>query len=242
VRAIVDRQRIATVAAVLAAVVVVAGIAATEPTDGALAVAVALVLAPVATFAVAVAASRFAGGWFPPAAAAVYVLLPFVAERFVLGPYRAGYREHALPALVGLQAPAAFAIGVLAALGAAFLPPRIAAALGAVTLVVSAVAWGLGGIGDLSPLLHETAWSVALAEWALLATVAAAVLRRPLLGGAIAAYALAVLLYASTRVYADAGFWRGLAPAAPLAAVLLTSLWLLVPRLRPARTSLRRAA
>jgi hypothetical protein len=242
VRAIVDRQRIVTAGAMAASVLVVVLVAATQPTSGALAVAVALVLAPVATFAAAVTAARFAGGWFPPAAAVVYVLLPLLANRFVLGVYRADFDAHALPALVGVQAPALLALGVVAGLAAAFLPARPAAALGVVALVAGVLAWGVGGLGDLQPMLHETAWSVALGEWLLVATVAAAVLRRPLVGVAAGGFVVAVVLRASTHSFGHAGFWRELAPAAPLAAVLLSALGLLVPRLRPAAAPGRRAA
>jgi hypothetical protein len=222
-------------ACAIAEIVVVAVTAATQPTSGALAVLAALVLAPVAVVAVARAAARFAGGRFPLAAAIVYVLLPFIGNRFVLGQYRAAYDRNALPALVGLQHTGLFALGVLAVAAAALAPERVAAAAGAVVLVVALVVWHPSGLGDVQPFLHETAYSVALPEWVLAASIVALVLRRPYLGAAVGCLAIAAVLRAAQQPLDDQGFWRELGVLAPLGAVLLSGLWLLVPRLRPAR-------
>ena len=228
------RQRLLLAACVAAQVAVVAAVAATQPTDGALSVVVALALAPVAVLGVAATAARLRDGAFPVAACATYVLLPFLGNRFVLGGYRSAFDRHALPALVGVQATAAFALGVGAIVAAALLPPRVTAAAGGVALVAALVAWPPGKLADLQPMLHETAWSVALAEWLLVATIVAVILRRPPLGIALGCLALAVVLRAAHQPLDDEGFWRALGPLAPAGGVLVSSLWLLVPRLRPA--------
>jgi len=197
-------------------------------------VLVAVVLAPVAVAAVAATAARFADGWFPVAAAAVYVLLPFLGNRFVLGPHRSAYDHHALPTLLGVQHTGLLAIGIAGAVLAAVLPARMAAAAGAAGLVAALVAWGPGSLGDVQPFLHETAWSVAFAEWVVVATIAAVVLRRPLLGAALGCAAVAAVLRAAHHTADVGAFWRTFAPLVPLGGVLVSALWLLVPRLRPA--------
>jgi len=232
---VLERRRGVILAAALAAELVVIGVAHEEPTSGAAAVVAALVLAPAAVLAVARAAGRLAGGWFAPAAAAVYAVLPLAANRVLLPEYRPVFDAHALPALVGLQSTWMLALGIalVAAIGFA---PRRANAAGAVVLVVAAAAvWGLGDVSQLQSRLHETAWSVALTEWLVVASILAAMLRSPAAGGALGAVLVAAILRASHQPYDDGTFWRELAPAAPAAAVLVSSLALLVPRLRPAR-------
>jgi hypothetical protein len=223
-------------ACALAQIVVVLAVAAREPTSGALAVVAAVVLAPVAVVGAATTARRFAGGRFPAVAAAVFVLLPFLARLFLLAPQRPAFDRFALPALVGVQETGVFAAGVAAVLVTALAPELVAAAAGTVALVVALIVWSLGAIGDLQPLLHETAWSVALSEWLVVATIAAVVLRRPLLGAALGCVAVAAILRAAHQPFGDAGFWRALAPVVPVGAVLVSALWLLVPRLRPAES------
>lgn len=231
-----DRRRLLWLGACTAAqLVVVAATAAAEPSSGTAAVVVAILLAPVAVAAVATTAARLADGRFAVAAAVVYVLLPFLGNRLVLGPYRNAFDRHALPALVGTQATWLLGVGVAAALLTAVLPELVAAAAAAAFLVAALIAWSPSDVGALQPFLHETAWSVAFPEWLVVATIAAAILRRPLLGGALGCFAVAVILRAAHHPLDDAGFWRSLAPLAPLGGVLVSSLWLLVPRLRPAR-------
>ena len=227
------RQWIVLGACAIVELAVVAVVAHEEPTAGTFAVLVALLLAPVAVVGVAATAARFAGGYFPLAAAVVYVLLPLAANRFVLAPSRAAFDRRALPSLVGTQHTWLLAVGVVAALLAATLPERMAAAAGAVVLVAALVGWGAGNLGGVQTLLHETGWSVAFPEWLLAATVAAAVLRRPYLGAALGCFACAIVLHAAHESGVGS-FWGALAPLAPLGAVLVSSLWLLVPRLRPA--------
>ena len=65
---------------------------------------------------------RIAGARFAVAAAAVYVLLPLLANRFMLVDYRSTFDAHALPALVGVQHTWVFAAGVAAAVAVALLP------------------------------------------------------------------------------------------------------------------------
>ena len=228
-----DRRLLSALAACAAAeLLLVAAVAAKEPTSGALAVVAALVLAPVAVAAVAAVARRFAGGRFPIAAAVVYVLLPLAANRFVLVSSRTAFDKTALPTLVGTQHTWLLAVGVLAAVLAATQPERAAAVVGAAVLVASLIVWHAGRLGHVQTLLHETGWSVAFPEWLLVAAIVAAVLRRPYLGTALGCFALAVVFRAAHHAAEVGGFWSALAPLAPVGAVLVSSLWLLVPRLR----------
>jgi hypothetical protein len=218
----------------LAQTILVLGVAATQPTAGGLAVAAAVVLGVVAVAAAAAAGARLAAGWFPVATAACVVLLPLLGNRFVLAPDRADYDRRALPALVGTQATGAFALGVLGIVLVAVLPELAVGALGVVVVVVALVVWSPGALGGVRPMLHEHAYSVALPEWLVVATIVAALLRRPLLGLGLGGLAVATILRAAHEPFAAAGFWRGLGPLAPAGGVLLASLWLLVPRLRSA--------
>jgi hypothetical protein len=229
-----DRRQARVPAACAAAqLLVVIAVAATQPTSGAVSVAVAIVLAPLSVLSVAAAAARLSRGRFPSAAAIAFVLLPLFANRFVLGPYRGAFDSHALPALVGLQATGWFALGVLLVAIVAVAPERIVAAAAAAALVAALFAWSPGALGDVRPMLHESAWSVALAEWVVAATIVAAVLRRPYVGVSLGCIVVAAILRASHQPYDDAGFWRALAPLAPAGGVLLASLSLLVPTRGP---------
>ena len=210
------RPRLTLAALAAVEVVVVAAIGSAYGTDGPLSTIAALVLAPVAVGLTWQLAHRFAGPRFADFAALVYVALPALAAATMLATYRSTFVHRALPNLVGLRGTAWFALGL--AIGAAALF-RIAAPVLAVTgLVLLGVSWG-----DLSAIrigLHETAWSITMLEWLAFAGVVGAALKSP------------------TRAAGLAGW---LALAAPAVAVLLSSLWLLVPplRLAPAPTSAR---
>jgi hypothetical protein len=232
---VLDRRRGLTIGAAVAAELVVIGVAFKEPTSGAPAVVAALVLAPIAVFAVIRAATRLAGGWFPPAAGVVYALLPLTATRLLLPTYRPVFDQHALPTLVGLQSTWMLALGIVLVLAVAFAPVRVDAAAAIVLVVAAAIVWGFDDVSALPSRLHETAWSVALTEWLVVASVLGALLRSPAVGGALGAVLVATIMRAAHQPYDDGTFWRDLAPAAPAAAVLVSSLALLVPRLRPAR-------
>src|SRR5439155_1591197 len=156
--------------------------------------------------------------------------LPLLASRYMLGTYRGTFDANALPALVGLRHTATFAAGLALAAGAAFAPRRVAAAGGAVALMAAAATWQLDGVSALRPALHETIWSITLLEWLVVAGILGALLRSPLLGTAVGGWLLAAALWAAHRGYDGAVFWRSFAIAAPAAAVLLSSLALLVPR------------
>jgi hypothetical protein len=214
-------------------VAVVLAVAAKQPNAGAGAVVAAVLLAPVAVVAAAAAARRLAGGWFPLVAAAAVVLLPFLANRFLLARERADFDRHALPALVGTQATGVFALGVFAVVLVAVLPRTVAAAAGLAGVAAALAVWSPGALGDLKPMLHETAYSVALPQWLVVAGIAGAALRRPRIGIALGSVAVAAILRAAHQPQADAGFWRGLGPLVPAGGVLLASLRLLVPPLRP---------
>ena len=230
-----SRQGLAVAALAAAALVVVALVAATQDTDGAVSVVVALLLAPVAVGATARIGGRISGPRFAVAAAAVYVVLPFLANRFMLFDYRATFDALALPALVGVQHTWVFAIGVAVAVAIAFLPRAFAAVGGVLAFVIAAAAWQFEGVGRLQPAFHESVWSVTLLEWLLVAGILGALLRAPLLALAVGGWLLAAILWGAHRGYADALFWQSLAVAVPAGALVLSSLALLVPRLRPAK-------
>ena len=228
------RQRVAVAALGIADVVVVAVVAARHhPSAGSL--VVALVLAPVAVAATAAMAGRIGGERFAVGTAAVFVLLPLLGNRYMLATYRGTFDTHALPALVGLRHTAVFALGVAIAAVVVFAPRVVSAASGVVGLSVAAAVWQFDGLGSLRPGLHETVWSITLLEWLLVAGILGAALRAPLLATAVGGWLLAGMLWATHAGYDGAAFWRSLAVASPAAAVLLSSLALLVPRLQPAR-------
>ena len=58
--------------------------------------------------------------------------------------------------------------------------------------------------------------------------------RAPLAAVALGGWLVFFALRAADRGYDGGAFWAGLAPALPAAAILVSSLTLLVPRLRPA--------
>jgi hypothetical protein len=231
------RPRLTLVTLAAVEVVVVAAIGLAYGTDGPLSTAVALVLAPVAVVLTGRLAERLAGRRFGDLAAVVYVLLPVLATATTLATYRSTFVHRALPDLVGLRGTAWFALGL--AIGVAALS-RVTAPLLAVTGVVSiAVYWS-----DLSGIrigLHETAWSIAMLEWLAVAGVVGAALRSPMRAAGLGGWLAIAIGLAARSGYDGAAFWQTLALAAPAIAVLLSSLWLLVPplRLAPAPTNVR---
>jgi hypothetical protein len=228
------RQRVGLGALALADAVVVAAVAAAhKPAAGAL--VVALLLAPVAVGATATIAARIGGDRFAVWSAALLVLLPLLGNRYMLSTYRGTFDSRALPSLVGTRHTGVFALGVGIAVIVGLAPRLAAAAGGATALVVAAAIWQFDGVGALGPGLHETVWSITLLEWLVVAGILGVALRSPLLAAAVGGWLLAGLLWAAHEGYHGAVFWRSLALAAPAAAVLLSSLALLVPRLQPAR-------
>lgn len=230
-----SRQRLAVGALGAAAIVVVALVAATQATDGVVSVVLALALAPIGVAATAVLGGRVGGDRFAVAAAAVYVVLPFLANRFMLPTYRGTFDAHALPALVGTQHTLVFALGTAAAVACVLLPRAVAAAGGVLAFVIAAAVWQFEGVGRLTPAFHESVWSVSLLEWLFVAGILGGLVRAPLLALATGGWLLAAILWGAHRGYDGAAFWRSLAIAVPAAALVLSSLALLVPRLRPAR-------
>jgi hypothetical protein len=214
-------------------VAVVAAVGSSYGTDGPLATLAALVLAPVAVVATFRAGRLLAGDAFGFAAAAVYVALPALGTVYMLASYRSTFAHQAIPDLVGLRATPFFAAGIGLALCVA--APRAAfATLGLVLAAGALIRYGTGAFGDLRNGLHETAWSITMLEWFVLAGVFGAARRSPLISIGLAGWLTAAVLHAADRGYDGAAFWQSLAPAAPAIALLLTSLVLLVPRLRPA--------
>jgi hypothetical protein len=232
-------HRVAIGALSAAQLAVVGTVAAVHGTDGVVSLVAALLLAPLGVVATAAVARRIAGARFATAAAAVFVLLPATASRFMLGSYRSTYDGSAIPALVGVRHTEIFALGVLLAVVAAFVPRAVAAGGGVIAVIAAIGVWHLDGVGALRPALHETVWSISMLEWLLVAGILGALLRAPRLAVGIGGWLIAVILWSAHRGYDGGMFWASLATAAPAAAVLLSSLALLVPTLRPDRRPAR---
>lgn len=223
-------------------VLVVAGIGWAYGTDGALSTVAALVLAPAAVLATAAVGRRLGGDRFALGAAATYVVLPLLANRFMLGSYRGAFDRQALPDLVGLRATWWFALGVAVCLVVAFVRPRIAAAAGLVATTAALVVWGAGDLSGVRGGLHETAWSITLLEWFFVAGVIGAARRGSWLAVGVGGWLAALILHAAHVGYDGAAFWQSLAAGVPAAALLLSSLALLVPLPRRRPTPMHRHA
>jgi hypothetical protein len=222
-----------------AELVLVALIAIAYGAGGPLQVAAALVLAPIAVAAVHAHGARLGGERFGVGAAAVYLVLPLAGVLYALPTYRSTYTHGALPSLVGLEHTGWFALGVAVAVSTLALPRQVFAAAGAAALFIGIVAWGFSPLGDVKTSLHEDGWSVAFLEWVLAAGFLGALRRSPWIAIGLGGWLALVVLRAAHRPFDDGAFWSSLAPAAPAAALLTASIWLLVPRLRrsPASSS-----
>ncbi len=231
----VSRARALAGLAPAAQVVLAAAVAAAYGTGGALSLIGGLVLGPIAVVATSRAARRLAGPGYGLAAAWAYVALPVVALLFFTSAYRVTWRHEVMPSLVGVDATGWYAIGVLLALVAALAPRAVLGAVGVAGLIAGPVAYGFGHLTDVRVGIHETGWSVALAEWLPVAG-AIGVARRSLLTAiGVAGWLLFFLLRAAGQDYNSGAFWAALAPALPAAALLVTSIGLLVPPLRRVR-------
>jgi hypothetical protein len=221
-------------AAALAQALVALVVAIRYGNDGVLAIAAALVLGPLAVLATARLAKRIAGRTFAARAAWTLVLLPLAATVFFTTGYRHTWLHVVLPQLVGVRAVGWYAVGVLIAIVAAVVPARAAALGAALAAVAGLVAYDAGALGDVRSNIHETGWSVALAEWLPVAGAIGTARRAPLFAVALAGWLVFFALRGAAHGYDGGVFWASLAPAMPAAALLVSSLALLVPRLRPA--------
>jgi hypothetical protein len=220
-------RQVAAAAVLEVAVVVIIAVATHH--DGALSLLAAVVVAPPAIFVVWTLGTRLAGPRFGGAAAVIYVALPIIARAYFLAPYRHTFVHASLPQLVGLEAPQSLALGVLCAATIAYAPRRLLAVAGSIALISALAIWGIAP-------LTETAWSITFIEWLIVASVIGAARRSPWLAVALAGTLSFFVLRGAHGGYDGGAFWRSLAPVMPVAAVLLSSLSLLVPRLRPAPT------
>jgi hypothetical protein len=191
----------------------------------------AIVLAPLATAAAVRMGGAVAGERLGVAAGAVYAVLPLLGTAFALGDYRHTFLHAQAPQIVGLRSPWLLAIGFAAAVVALYAPPRLSAILGVASVVVALALWGVHPLGGLRNGLHETAWSIAFGAWVFVAGVAGVARRSTWLAAASGGWVAAVVLYGAHLGYDR--FWGSLAAAAPEAAVLISSVALLGPRLRP---------
>jgi len=199
---------------------------------GAADVAAALVLAAFTPFAVAVAARRIRDGWFPVFAAAMYVGLPLLALPYFFADYRHTYVHQALPWLVGLERPAVLASGLAIVAGTALAPRFLFAVSGLGAFIAALAVWGTSHVDDVRlGGLHETGWSLGVVEWLVLAGALGVILASPRIGIGLTGWLALLFLRATHEPYATGAFWRQLAAAAPAAAVLTSSIWLLVPPL-----------
>jgi hypothetical protein len=228
------RQR-ALIALMALELAIVAWAAIRYTTDGAAATATALLLAPVAVWAVAAAGDRLGGRPFGLLAAAAYVALPALGTRYMLVSYRSTFSHDVIPNLLGLRATPWFALGVGITLAVAYAPHVILAAVGVAAALAALIAWGTDPLAGIRAGLHETAWSITLLEWFVLAGSLGAARRSIWLAIALFGWLVAATLHGAHGGYDDAAFWRSLSVAAPAAALLLSSLVLLVPPLRRPR-------
>jgi hypothetical protein len=215
--------------------VIVAVAAARYGTDGPVATAIAILLAPVAVWSIASAGARIGGTRHGLVAAGAYVLLPALASMSMLLTYRDTFERQAIPNLLGLRAPGWFALGVGVTLAVAYAPRLVLGLAGVVAVAAALAAWGTDPLGQLRGNLHETVWSISLLEWLVAAGVIGAARRSMWLAVALGGWLAAAILHGAHGGYESAAFWRSLSVAAPAASLLLSSLVLLVPPLRRPR-------
>jgi hypothetical protein len=230
------RQR-ALIALMALELAIVAGAAIRYSADGAVATVTALLLAPVAIWSVAAAGTRLGGPRFGLFAAGSYAVLPALASAYMLVSYRGIFEREAIPDLLGLRATPWFALGVGLTLALAYVPRGILAAIGVAVASGALLTWGTAPLAEIRAGLHETAWSIALLEWFVLAGLIGAARRSIWLAAALGGWLAAAVLHAAHLGYDHSAFWRSLSVAAPASALLLSSLALLVPPLRPVRTA-----
>jgi hypothetical protein len=223
-----------------AEVAVVAAVAVTEPTGGALAVVVSLLLAPVGVWAVAGIAERIAGTGLGLLAAGLYVVLPVTARVFFANTpqdaLRAGFDHQVLPSLVGTRAPGWFALGIGVAVVVRLVSPKLTGPAAVLAAVVAGAVWLEAPWTRLYDNFHETTWSPTLVCALPLACLIGVALRSPWTAAALGGWLGFFVLRGVHHPYGAGGFWTALAAALPAIAVLIAALGLLVPRLLPERT------
>jgi hypothetical protein len=223
------RQAAPVALLVVLEVAAVAGIAADRPNDGVLSVLAALLLAPLVVWSVVTIGERLAGPRFAVGAGLVYVVLPFIGQLYFYGGFVDVYKRDVAPALVGVRSTGWFALGAAIAVAVAVDRIRVTAAVGAVALTVALVLWVDTNWTTLYDNFHETTWSPTLISLLPIVCTLAVGLRSPGLATTLGSWIGFFILRGIHQPYADGGFWKSLASATPAAALLLTSLILLVP-------------
>ena len=193
----------------------------------------AVLVAVPACYLVSKLGTRMAGPRFGLAAVAVYIALPLLTVAYLMSAYRHAFVHESLPQLVGLEAPQWLALGVLCTAFAAYAPRRLVGAAGIAAIASGLAIWGLSPLSGIRDGLHETAWSIAALEWLAVAGVVGAARRSPWLALYLAGWLSFFVVRAAHAGYDGGAFWRSLAPVMPAAALLLSSLWFLVPPIRP---------
>jgi hypothetical protein len=201
---------------------------------GAVKLMLAVLLGPFAVLGTARIATRMAGDTFAVAAAWTFVLLPLVATVFFTSGYRDTWLHVVLPQLVGARTTWWYALGTALALAGAHAPVRAAALIGLIAAMTALFVYDARALSGVRFGIHETGWSVSLAEWLPVAGAIGVARRAPLLALALGGWLVFFALRGADRGYDGGAFWASLAPALPAAALLVSSLALLVPRLRPA--------
>jgi hypothetical protein len=202
--------------------------------SGAVSIVLALVLGPLAVLGTARIGIRIAGDAFAVGAAWTFVLLPLVAVAFFGSGYRHTWLHVVLPQLFGTRTTSWYAVGTALALVVAHIPMRVAALGGGIAVVTALFVYDPGALGGVRSGIHETGWSVSFAEWLPVAGVIGVARRAPLLAVALGGWFVFFALRGADHGYGGGVFWASLAPALPAAALLVSALGLLVPRLRPA--------
>jgi len=164
------------------------------------------------------------------------VALPVIGNAYMLPTYRSTFLHGALPSLLGLRSPGWLAVGVVLVAALAVGPAAAVPAGGVVLAAWAVVRYDVGDLSAIKLGLHETAWSIALAEWFVVAGLLGAAWRSWRLALGLGGILALAVLRAAHHGYDNAAFWKNLGLGMPAVALLLSSTALLVPRLRRAET------
>src|SRR5262249_51630761 len=129
----------------------------------------AVVVGTIAVAAVYKVGGLLDGERYALLATATYIALPLFGLLGTVAPARHSFLTRAAPGIVGLSSPGRLLIGVAVTALAAVVPRWSQAAFGVIAAAVALAVYGLGDLGEVRSGLHETAWSIALLEWLMIA-------------------------------------------------------------------------